>query len=218
MGSIDPQASPEPIEPPVRTPPPNKASPVLLIFLIFPLIGLIAAVGIFISDVTAAPATPVPVTPPPVTITFEAIPTPAPIVDAQSLEFALTDLDGNTVRLSDYRGRIVFLNFWATWCEPCKRELPTFQQFMREQTGDSSPVVLAVNVEESREQVQAFLDENGVGGFSVLLDTDAAIADTYGVVQIPVTYVIDADGLVRYPKFGEITRQDMDGYVQALGG
>ena len=201
------------------TPPPsapNRPSPVLLLFLIFPLVGLVVAVGITVANGTAPlPATVLPPTPLPVTV--PVIPTPAPIVGAPVLDFALPALDsGELVSLTDYTGRTVFLNFWATWCEPCKRELPAFEQFTAEQ-GEDGPVVLAVNTGEDEAIVRAYLEQQGITNLNVLLDPDANVAEQYGVFQIPVTFVIDAAGNVRYPHYGEMTANDLSGYLDALG-
>jgi peroxiredoxin len=197
------------------TPPPNRPSPVLLVFLILPLIGLVAAVALtlnpsaFAPVATAPPPTPLPVTVPP-------LPTLAPVIGAPVLDFSLPELGGEEmVRLSDFAGRPVFLNFWATWCEPCKRELPAFEQFTAEQ-GEDGAAVLAVNTGEDAELVREFLQAQGVSGLRVLLDPEATAAEQYGVYQIPVTFVIDAAGFVRYPHYGEMTADDLAGYLAAL--
>jgi thiol-disulfide isomerase/thioredoxin len=109
----------------------------------------------------------------------------------------------------------VFLNFWATWCEPCKRELPAFEAFASGQPPDGA-VVLAVNVEENPDDVRNFLQAQGVSSLIVPLDTDAEVAESYGVFQLPVTFAIDETGIVRFPKYGEITREELDVYVEAL--
>jgi peroxiredoxin len=205
-----------------RVMPHGRPSPVLLIFLIFPLVGLIAAIGIAVVNSGAFGAGGVNVitatlpVPTPAAITLPAVPSPAPVVGAPVLDFELPSLDGETVSLSQFSGRVVFLNFWATWCEPCKRELPALQAFAAEQ-GEDGAAVITINGGESVEQVRAFLQENGVDSLTVLMDSDLNVSDMYGIVQIPVTYVVDANGNVRYPHYGEITRDDMLGYLMALG-
>lgn len=197
------------------TPPPNRPSPILLVFLILPLVILVAAVAMTVTN-SAQPATATPAPPTPLAVTLPPLPTPAPIVDAPVLDFTLPALaTGDLVSLSDYAGRPVFLNFWATWCEPCKRELPAFEQFTAEQ-GDEGAVVLAVNSGEDEATVRDFLDAQGVTGLRVLFDPEASAAEQYGVFQIPVTFVIDTDGYVRYPHYGEMTLDDMAGYLDAL--
>ncbi|HLU10947.1 MAG TPA: TlpA disulfide reductase family protein [Oceanobacillus sp.] len=196
-----------------ETPNPNqqKPSPVLLVFLILPLVMLFAAGAMMLGSMAQATQTiPTPraVTPPP-------MPTAVALADTPILDFELTTLDGQTVSLSDYAGRIVFLNFWATWCEPCKRELPAFESFVAEQPQDGA-VVLAVNVEEDPEVVRNFLQEQGVSNLIVPMDTDAEVAESYGIFQLPATFVIDETGYVRYPKYGEVTREELDVYVEVL--
>lgn len=113
------------------------------------------------------------------------------------------------------KGRVLLVNFWATWCEPCKRELPAFEQFSAEQ-GEDGAVVLAINTGEDEATVRAFLEAQGVEGLNVLIDPEATVARTYGVIQIPVTFVIDQAGNVRYPHYGEMTAADLAGYLEAL--
>ncbi|MBL8147801.1 MAG: TlpA family protein disulfide reductase [Anaerolineae bacterium] len=198
-----------------RMPPPNRVSPVLLLFLIFPLIGLVVALGITLGS-NQAPAAPTSVPPTPLAVSLPPMATLPQVVGAPVLDFELPALDGSgTVSLSDYAGRPVFLNFWATWCEPCKRELPAFEQFTAGQ-GDDGAVVLAINTGEDEATVRAFLEAQGIEGLNVLIDPSASAAKTYGVIQIPVTFVIDGAGNVRYPHYGEMTADDLAGYLAAL--
>lgn len=186
-------------------------SPALLVFLIFPLVGLLAAATMLLSN--SGTATPAPVTPLPVT----ALPPATRPVwgDQPAPDFTLRTLDQTTVSLSDYRGRVVFLNFWATWCEPCERELPAFEAFMAQQ-GDDGAVVLAVNVGETYDQANAFLTERGVDGFPVLLDARLEVANLYGISPIPVTFVIDQEGVIRFTKYGEMKPEDLTEYLENL--
>lgn len=186
-------------------------SPALLVFLIFPLVGLLAAATMLLSS--SGTATPAPVTPLPVT----ALPPATRPVwgDQPAPDFTLRTLDQTTVSLSDYRGRVVFLNFWATWCEPCERELPAFEAFMAQQ-GDDGAVVLAVNVGETYDQANAFLTERGVDGFPVLLDARLEVANLYGISPIPVTFVIDQEGVIRFTKYGEMKPEDLTEYLENL--
>lgn len=186
----------------------SRPSPALVIFLIFPLIGLLAA-GVIMLMNTSVPG--IPPTPPPVTLA-----PPKVLADAPMIDFTLTSLDGESISLSDYQGRVVFLNFWATWCTPCKRELPAFQAFQAQQPADGA-AILAVDVAESPEQVQTFLNEFGVSGLTVLLDSDMTASDSYGVFNMPTTFVINRDGIVSYIKYGETTVDDLNTYMDALG-
>jgi peroxiredoxin len=195
------------------TPPeqPTPRVPVLVIFLIFPLLGLVAALVIILSgDAPGATGEPTPL---PVRLPSATQPQ---WQNATAPDFELRALDQTMVALSAYRGRIVFLNFWATWCVPCERELPAFQDFMRDQTGDDSPLVLAVNIGEPFDQVDPWLRGRGLGDIPVLLDVYFDTADLYGIGPIPVTFVLDENGVIRHTKFGEMTREEMDAYIEAV--
>ena len=109
-------------------------------------------------------------------------------------EFALRDPDGRVVSLREFRGRVVFLNFWATWCVPCREEIPAMQTLARD-LGAEGLVVLAVNYEEDPETVQAFVRETGLS-LPVLLDRDGAVGRRYRVAGLPTSFFIDRRGAV----------------------
>ena len=114
-------------------------------------------------------------------------------------DFSLKDLDGNTVKLSDYRGKIVFLNFWASWCGPCTSEMPEFEKVHRQFSKEGDAVILAVNLtdgfRETEEKARKFIADNGYT-MKVLLDTTGSAAKDYGIYSIPTTYVINRDGSI----------------------
>lgn len=110
-------------------------------------------------------------------------------------DFVLTDLDGQSVRLSDLRGHAVLLNFWATWCSPCRAEMPDLQVIHEEYGGDGL-VILAANINESRDGVQEFVTHYSLT-FRVLLDSSGQVARLYQVRGIPTTFFIDRDGVIR---------------------
>ena len=202
---------PEPI--PEPTPPKRGVSPGLLVFLLFPVLGLLAAAAMMLSSGTGGvPPTAVPATPAPVRLPQQQ---QAQLTGEPAPDFELRALDQTMVKLSDFRGRVVFLNFWATWCGPCERELPAFEAFMADQPTDG-PVVVGVNLGETYDAVQPYLDERGIHSFPILLDVDYVAGDLYGIGPIPVTYVIDAEGRIRFSKFGEMTADDMQSYLDAL--
>jgi peroxiredoxin len=109
-------------------------------------------------------------------------------------DFTLKDLKGNSVTLSQLRGKVVFLNFWATWCPPCRAEMPAMER-LNEVYGSQDFVMLAVNIEEDVEAVKAFLKENP-HSFSVLLDLEANAQNLYGVYRFPETFLIDKKGKI----------------------
>lgn len=112
----------------------------------------------------------------------------------QAAEFDLRDLEGGRVRLKDHRGKLVFLNFWATWCPPCRAEMPSMESLYR-RLGNRGFEILAVDLQESREQVQEYVQENAFN-FPVLLDETGRVGAMYGVRNIPTTYLIDPQGAV----------------------
>ncbi|MBE2272198.1 MAG: TlpA family protein disulfide reductase [Anaerolinea sp.] len=190
-------------------------SPALVMFLIVPLIGLVVAGGVILRQENVIRATQAPATPG--AITLPPMPTPISLADTPLVDFALPTLTGDTVNIGDYRGRVIFLNFWATWCVPCQREMPTLAQFVAEQPPDGA-LVFAVNVEEPRDVVEGFVREYGISGLPILLDEAGTVSSQFGVFQLPVTFVIDGTGVIRYPKYGEITLQELTAYTEALTG
>ena len=114
-------------------------------------------------------------------------------------DFTVYDADGKEVHLSDFRGTPVVLNFWASWCPPCKQELPDFNEaFLREEGIRFMMVNLTDGQRETLESAGAFIEEMGYG-FPVYFDTEYSGAAAYGVSSIPATYLIDAEGnLVAY--------------------
>lgn len=113
---------------------------------------------------------------------------------APAAEFTLRDLDGRSVSLGEFRGRVVLLNFWATWCVPCREEIPAMQTLARD-LGPRGLVVLAVNYEEDPETVRAFVRDTALS-LPVLLDRDGAVARRYRVAGLPTSFVIDRRGSV----------------------
>ncbi|WP_035294679.1 TlpA disulfide reductase family protein [Clostridium sp. KNHs214] len=110
----------------------------------------------------------------------------------KSTDFTLKDIEGKTVKLSDFKGKKVFLNFWATWCGPCKSEIPDMIKLQKE-IKDSNIVILAVNIGESKSKVADFVNKNNIN-FTVLLDEKQEVASKYSVSGIPTTYLIDENG------------------------
>ncbi len=109
-------------------------------------------------------------------------------------DFTLNDLKGNQITLKDHRGRIVFLNFWATWCPPCRREMPSMERLYK-QLKDRGLVILAVDMQESEKLVKAFMSEFSLS-FPALLDRNGDISSLYGIVGLPSTYIIDREGMI----------------------
>lgn len=127
-----------------------------------------------------------------------------PVVGQTAPDFVLEALGtGEPVRLSDFRGQTVVLNFWATWCAPCRAEMPEFQEAYdaRLQAGDL--VFLAVNFQEVDVQVQRFVDEFSLT-FPVVMDRDGDVRRHYQVLGLPATFFIDRDGILRSQNLGPV--------------
>ena len=109
-----------------------------------------------------------------------------------SIDFELENINGSKESLSDYLGKVVFLNFWATWCGPCRLEMPSMQK-LYDEFSDDGLVVVAVNLGERQKTVVKFLEENDLS-FPVLLDETNTVAGIYGARSIPTTYILGRDG------------------------
>ncbi|MCZ2127386.1 MAG: TlpA family protein disulfide reductase [Anaerolineales bacterium] len=143
---------------------------------------------------------------------FSAIPAttnyPAP---EMNLVFAL---DGEPATLSDYRGSVVLVNLWATWCPPCKEEMPTLQSFY-EKYKSQGFVLLAINQGETEAQVTPFIREFGLT-FPVWLDQSSETGRAFQTLNLPSSYVIDRDGQVRLMWIGGISKKNLEKYVPTL--
>jgi peroxiredoxin len=133
---------------------------------------------------------------------------------ADSIDFTLTDLDGNEVNLQDLRGKNVYLNFWATWCKWCKKELPDINKV----TGlykDKDLVVLAVSVGENQKLVSSFIQEHGYE-VTTLIDPDKKVAEEYGVTALPVSIFIDKNGKIAHRKLGTMYEEELKTVIDEL--
>ena len=129
-----------------------------------------------------------------------------PVVGTPAEDFQLIDLNGKTQSLNDYRGKIVLLNFWATWCKPCTTEMPAMQ-VIYDKLADKGFVVLAINELEDDAKVREHIVQYG-HTFPVLMDRDNKVANQFGVYGLPVSFFIDERGVVReYIKGGLLTEQ-----------
>lgn len=122
--------------------------------------------------------------------------------DPKPPPLTLRDLSGKTHRLADYRGQVVLVNFWATWCPPCVHEMPSMQRLQENMRGRKF-VILAVNMGESEEDVRAFMKKIGVN-FPVLMDKDGEALRAWKVFAFPTSFVIGPSGDIRYSLFGAI--------------
>jgi peroxiredoxin len=109
-------------------------------------------------------------------------------------DFTLEDLEVSAVSLKDFQGKVVFLNFWATWCSPCRVEMPAMEKLWQKFKQEDF-VILAVDLRERKEKINSFVKTNGYT-FPVLLDSMGAVANTYGIRAIPTTYLLDSEGRI----------------------
>ena len=129
-----------------------------------------------------------------------------PVVGTPAEDFRLLDLNGNPQSLVDYRGKVVLLNFWATWCKPCTTEMPAMQRTY-DKLQEKGFVVLAVNELEDDAKVREHITQYG-HTFPVLMDRDNKVANQFGVYGLPVSVFIDEKGVVQeYIKGGLLTEQ-----------
>ena len=138
----------------------------------------------------------------------------APQINAPAPDFELKSLTGEKKHLADYQGKVVVLNFWATWCGPCKDEMPFFQEIY-ERYG-SEIAVLAVNNQETVDKVSPFVEELGLT-YEILMDNDGSVATQYQVIGFPTTYFIDPNGIIKFLHVGVLTEEQLDGYLDLLG-
>lgn len=132
-------------------------------------------------------------------------------------DFTLETLQGETTTLSEHRGKQVILNFWASWCGPCRVEMPDMQKFYEEHL-DSQVEVIAVNLthfERKSEHVGEFVEEFGLT-FPIPLDIDGDQHDAYQVITIPTTYFLDENGVVQLRHLGPMTYEFMEESIQSM--
>jgi cytochrome c biogenesis protein CcmG, thiol:disulfide interchange protein DsbE len=116
--------------------------------------------------------------------------------------FELTDLDGRQHRLADYRGKVVLINFWATWCEPCRDEIPAMAK-LKDKFAGRPFVILGINADEPEARIRKFLSLMPVT-FPVLLDRGGKTAKAWRVRVLPASFLVDPQGNVRYSVIGEL--------------
>jgi len=199
--------------------------PRLALFLLFPALGFTVLALAFLNggpqteestpppfDLADLP-TPAPISAPPTarpTVTF------APVLDAPPPAAPLVDRMGVTFTLQDLGGQIVVVNFWATWCPPCVREMPVLEQFARD---NPEVMVLAVTNPtdgQTLEGVQAFVKEHDLRALRVVYDEANTLKNLMRVANLPMTYVLDRENVVRFRQIGEVTRADLDYYLAEL--
>ncbi len=142
---------------------------------------------------------------------------PAPSINVLEIgdeapNFFLADLDGKTISLEDQQGKAVLVNFWATWCAPCRVEMPELQK-VYDSYQDKGLVILAVNNMETAEQVKSYFYDEMSLTFTPLLDTDGIIANLYGSLVFPSSYFVNADGQITAIHRGPMTVEQIEAYL-----
>ncbi len=136
---------------------------------------------------------------------------PSPEVGARAPDFTLMDLAGTNISLVDLRGLPIMLNFWATWCGPCREEMPIIQQ----RYNDGGFAVLAIDFDESKETVQAFMQELGID-LPILLDPGGKVQELYRVRGYPTSFFLDSEGIIRFIHIGQMNESDLNDYLDQL--
>lgn len=137
----------------------------------------------------------------------------APRAGSPAPDFEWVRPDGSRASLASLRGRGIVINFWATWCEPCKKEMP-----LMDRTAAEHPAVawLAVDLDEDGERIREFFDRIGVTRLEPLLDVDLATTHRYVVLSVPTTFFVDSGGTIRHVKIGEMSEADLQRGLESI--
>jgi peroxiredoxin len=130
-------------------------------------------------------------------------------------DFALKDVNGHTVKLSDYRGKVVLLDFWATWCGPCKIEIPWFQEFERQNKDRGFAVIGVAMDDEGWDVVKPFARERGIN-YRLVIGDDSVAQQFGGVEALPTTFLIDREGRIASVHIGLSGKRDFEDGIQEL--
>ncbi|MFB9972826.1 TlpA family protein disulfide reductase [Allobacillus sp. SKP2-8] len=130
--------------------------------------------------------------------------------------FQLKTLDGQTKQLQDFKGKKVFVNFWATWCPPCRKEMPHMQEIQEKYDDVEIVAVNALHSEASVDKVREFVEERDLT-FPILLDESGKVLLRYQAMSMPVTYFVNSDGVIQLPKnVGPMTYEEMEEKIKKL--
>ncbi len=141
---------------------------------------------------------------------------PAPRVDNPAPDFRVTTLDGQILQLSDFRGRPVWITFWATWCPPCRAENPDIQA-VYEANRDQGLVIIALSIGEDADTVRSYVARTGLT-YTIGLDQGTDIAAQYRIVGIPTHFFVDRDGIIRDWRIGSMSESTMRKKVDQIMG
>ncbi|MCZ0755729.1 TlpA family protein disulfide reductase [Anoxybacillus sp. J5B_2022] len=130
-------------------------------------------------------------------------------------DFVLKTLNDEQIRLSQLRGKPVIINFWATWCPPCQREMPDLEKFYNDYKQHVEFLSVNLTSQDSREKVAPFLQQYGIT-FPVVLDTKGKILKLYNIQTIPTTYILDKNGVIRKKVLGPLTYKQLQEIIATL--
>ena len=136
-------------------------------------------------------------------------------------DFELMTLDEEKIKLSDFKGKKVILNFWATWCPPCRAEMPHMENFYKKKAKDLNVEIIAVNLTSAEkglnkiEKVEKFIDEYQLT-FPIPLDTYGEVGNTYRIIPIPTSYIIDSNGVIQQKIVGPMDEKMMEKIMKGL--
>ena len=139
---------------------------------------------------------------------------PSAVLGGIAPDFSLNALNGGVIELSQFRGKPVLINFWASWCEPCKAEMPLIERYADKHSGDL--VVLGLDAEETPIIVKSFVASMGIK-FTILLDQQGTVADLYRVDGYPTTIFIDSSGRIQAEQIGSLSDDNLARYLSAVG-
>lgn len=137
-----------------------------------------------------------------------------PVIGSKVDDFTLPGIGTNAISLSQFRGKIIVLNFWATWCIPCKKEMPLLEGIY--QTLGDNLVVIGVNAQESESEIRNFIDQNQIT-FPIVVDTSGELARKFLINGYPTTFFLDSAGILRNLHIGEMREDILRGYLVELG-
>ncbi len=142
----------------------------------------------------------------------------AQAVGDKAPDFSMADINGNTVRLSDLKGKVILVDFWASWCVPCKKSMPHIIELYNNRT-DSAFTVIAVNVDEERSKINDFANSiNVTFPFPVIFDKESKLPPLYNVEGMPTSIIIDKEGVIRFKETGFTSdvKEKMDSMIKEL--
>jgi len=137
-----------------------------------------------------------------------------PVVGKEMPELVLENLDSEAVDITALFGKPLIINFWATWCPPCKEEMPLLQDFS--QTNQQSTTVIGINAMEFKTVVKEYVQANKIT-FTILLDSDGQVQEAYRILGLPTTYFVDKDGILRAQHIGILNIELLDKYGKMIG-